>query len=40
VFWFAKHRASHPSHSFKATVILDISSSGRKDEIEAGYAAA
>jgi hypothetical protein len=40
VFWFAKHRASHPSHSFKATVILDISPSSRKDEIEAEYAGA
>ncbi|MGJ7915045.1 hypothetical protein ACI48D_06135 [Massilia sp. LXY-6] len=38
VFWFAKHRAAHPSHSFKATVILDISSAGRKDEIEQEYA--
>ncbi len=38
VFWFAKHRASHPSHSFKATVILDISTRNRKDEIEAEYA--
>jgi hypothetical protein len=38
VFWFAKHRASHPSHSFKATVILDISSRSRKDEIEAEFA--
>jgi len=38
VFWFAKHRASHPSHSFKATVILDISSISRRDEIEAEFA--
>ena len=38
VFWFAKHRASHPGHSFKATVILDISARNRKDEIEAEYA--
>jgi len=38
VFWFAKHRAAHPSHSFKATVILDISAHDRKDEIEAEYA--
>lgn len=38
VFWFAKHRAAHPSHSFKATVILDISARNRKDEIEAEYA--
>jgi hypothetical protein len=37
VFWFARHRAAHPSHSFKATVILDISTVGRKDEIEAEY---
>jgi hypothetical protein len=38
VFWFARHRAAHPSHSFKATVILDISTRNRKDEIEAEYA--
>ncbi|MGB9108360.1 MAG: hypothetical protein WCC39_06700 [Telluria sp.] len=38
VFWFAKHRAAHPSHSFKATVILDIAAAGRKDLIEAEYA--
>jgi hypothetical protein len=40
VFWFAKHRAAHPSHSFKATVILDISLLERKDEIEQEYAGA
>lgn len=38
VFWFAKHRAVHPNHAFKATVILDISLHGRKDEIEQAYA--
>jgi hypothetical protein len=38
VFWFAKHRAAHPSHSFKATVILDIGAAGRKDQIEQEYA--
>jgi hypothetical protein len=38
VFWFAKHRAVHPSHSFKATVILDISSLSRKEEIEQEFA--
>ena len=37
VFWFARHRAAHPSHSFKATVILDIASTGRKDQIEAEF---
>jgi hypothetical protein len=37
VFWFAKHRAAHPSHSFKATVILDIASVGRRDQIEQEY---
>jgi len=40
VFWFAKHRAAHPSHSFKATVILDIAPVGRKEEIEQEYSAA
>jgi len=38
VFWFAKHRAAHPSHSFKATIILDIALLNRKDEIEQAYA--
>ena len=38
VFWFARHRAAHPSHSFNATVILDISLLNRKDEIEQEYA--
>jgi hypothetical protein len=38
VFWFAKHRASHPGHTFKATVIVDISSLSRREEIEAAYA--
>jgi hypothetical protein len=38
VFWFAKHRAAHPSHSFKATVILDIGSAGRREQIEQEYA--
>jgi hypothetical protein len=38
VFWFAKHRAAHPSLTFKATVILDIASAGRKDQIEQEYA--
>lgn len=37
VFWFAKHRAAHPSHSFKATVILDISLLSRKEEVEQAY---
>jgi hypothetical protein len=38
VFWFAKHRAAHPSHSFTATVILDIGARQRKEEIEQAYA--
>jgi hypothetical protein len=38
VFWFAKHRAVHPSHSFKATVILDIGPAGRREQIEQEYA--
>jgi hypothetical protein len=38
VFWFAKHRAAHPSHTFKTTVILDIGARQRKEEIEQAYA--
>jgi hypothetical protein len=38
VFWFAKHCASHPVHSFMTTVILDIALASRKEEIEQAYA--
>lgn len=38
VFWFARHRAAHPAHDFKATVILDLAPASRRDEIEQAYA--
>lgn len=38
VFWFAKNRAAHAGLTFKATVILDISTRKRKEEIEQAYA--
>jgi hypothetical protein len=38
VFWFAKHRASHPDVPLNATLILHIAAAPRKDELEALYA--
>jgi hypothetical protein len=38
VFWFARHRASHPDVPLSATLILHIAPAARKDELEARYA--
>jgi hypothetical protein len=38
VFWFAKHRASHPDVPLNATLILHIAPAARKDALEAQYA--
>jgi hypothetical protein len=38
VFWFARHRASHPDVPLTATLILHIAPAARKDELEALYA--
>jgi len=38
VFWFARHRASHPAVPLNATLILHIAPASRKDELEARYA--
>ena len=40
VFWFAKHRASHPAHELRDTLILHIAQVPRRDELEALYRAA
>lgn len=37
VFWFAKHRAAHPSHELRNTVILHISPTGKKIELESEF---
>lgn len=37
VFWFSRHRAQHPFHDLRATVILHISSEDRKTELESLY---
>ena len=36
-FWFAKHRAVHPAHELRDTLILHIADTPRRDEIEAEY---
>jgi hypothetical protein len=38
VFWFARHRASHPAVPLNAVLILHIAPTPRKDELEAAYA--
>ena len=37
VFWFAKHRATHPALSLDAVLILHIAQAPRKEEIEQAY---
>jgi hypothetical protein len=37
VFWFAKHRAAHPSLSLDAVLIVHIASAPRREEIEQAY---
>lgn len=37
VFWFAKHRATHPSHELRTTLILHISPEGKKPELERAF---
>ena len=36
-FWFAKHRATHPAHELKDTLILHIADEPRREELEALY---
>jgi hypothetical protein len=38
VFWFARHRATHPAVPSTITLILHIAPVARKDELEALYA--
>ena len=37
VFWFAKHRASHPALELPETLILHIADEPRREEIEAEF---
>lgn len=34
VFWFARHRASHPAHELHDTLIVHIADAPRREEIE------
>jgi len=40
VFWFARHRARHPTLQPGHTLIIHIADRGRRQELEALYAAA
>jgi hypothetical protein len=37
VFWFAKHRAHHPAHELKNTVIVHISREEKQADLESLY---
>ena len=37
VFWFSKHRAQHPVHEMRNTLILHISAEGKKIELESEF---
>ena len=36
-FWFARHRAVHPAHELRETLILHIADIPRREELEAEY---
>lgn len=36
-FWYARHRAVHPAHELRDTLILHIADVPRRDELEAEY---
>jgi hypothetical protein len=38
VFWYAKHRSSHPAYVLATTVIVHIAKTARKEELESLYA--
>lgn len=40
VFWFARHRASHPALRFNTALILHVAALGRPDELLAQFAEA
>lgn len=35
VFWFARHRAAHPAHELRDTLLLHIADAPRREELEA-----
>lgn len=37
VFWFARHRATHPALQLDTTLIVHVAPAPRKDELEARY---
>jgi hypothetical protein len=37
VFWFARHRAAHPAHELRQTLILHIAEAPRRDDLEAAF---
>ena len=37
VFWFARHRAVHPAHELRETLILHIADAPRREELEAQF---
>lgn len=36
-FWFARHRAVHPAHELRETLILHIADTPRREELETEY---
>lgn len=39
-FWYARHRARHPAHELKTTMLLHIADAPRREELEAEFAQA
>lgn len=37
VFWFARHRATHPALQLDTTLIVHVAPAARKDELEAQF---
>ncbi|KQQ33565.1 hypothetical protein ASF61_10850 [Duganella sp. Leaf126] len=38
VFWYARHRASHPAHELHDTLIVHIADAPRREDIEDAFA--
>ncbi|MES2162420.1 MAG: hypothetical protein V4476_14770 [Pseudomonadota bacterium] len=36
-FWYARHRAAHPAHELRETLILHIADTPRREELETEY---
>ena len=37
VFWFARHRATHPAHPLRDTLIVHLADASRREELEQAY---